>query len=178
MTTQQLILWSCAYLVELVAVIYFTRATARRILGALVGGAAAGLLALGAIALCEALGWWQIPIASTPYFLLFFYVALSIWPAPIYLVTWRLARRFGWRGLGVFVAIVAVIGPPRDYLIAAKFPHLMVFAPGVAPILADGAIYAGIVVLGHAVMRLIAGPASEDRLARQPIEAAQQLNEP
>jgi hypothetical protein len=47
------------------------------------------------------------------------------------------------------------------------FPKWMVFAPGVAPIVADGATYAGVVVVGHAVMRLIAGPAIEDRLARQ-----------
>ncbi len=33
MTTQQIILWSCAYLIELGAVIYFTRATARRVMG-------------------------------------------------------------------------------------------------------------------------------------------------
>jgi hypothetical protein len=167
MTTQQIILWACAYLIELVAVIYFTRATVRRVAGALVGGAAAGLLALGAIALCEALGWWQVSFASTLYFLPLFYLCLSSL-TPIYLVTWRLDRRFGWRGLAVFIGIVTVIGPPRDYLIAAMFPKWMVFAPGVAPILADAATYAGIVTLGHAVMRLIAGPAREDRLARHP----------
>ena len=166
MTRQQIILWACAYLIELVAVIYFTRATARRIIGALAGGAAAGLLGLGAIALCETLGWWRIPFASTPYFLPLFYLGLSISLTPIYLVTWRIARRFGWRGLAVFVCAVGIIGPPRDYLIAATFPKWMVFAPGVAPILADAATYVGMVALGHAVMRLIAGPATEDRLAR------------
>jgi len=167
MTTQQIILWSFVYVVELLVVIYFTRAKKRRVVGALVGGAAAGLLALGAITLCQALGWWQIPFAATPYFLLLFYLALSIWPAPVYLVTWRVARRFGRRGLAAFVGLVAVVGPPRDYLIAAKFPQLMVFAPGVLPILADAATYVGIVLVGHAVMRLIAGPANQDRLARQ-----------
>ena len=172
MTRQQIILWACAYLVELVAVIYFTRATARRVMGAMVGGAAAGLLGLGAIALCEALGWWRIPFASTPYFLPLFYLGLSISLTPIYLVTWRVARRFGWRGLAVFLCVVTVIGAPRDYLIATMFPKWMVFAPGVAPILADAATYAGIVVVGHAVMRLIAGPAREDRLARHPRKAA------
>ena len=127
MTTQEIILWSCAYLVELGAVIYFTRASARRVEGALVGGAAAGLLGLGAIDLCEALHWWHIPFASTPAFLPLFFVGLLISLAPIYLVTWRLARRFGWRGLAMFISIVAVIGPPRDYLIAANFPKWMVF---------------------------------------------------
>jgi hypothetical protein len=165
-TRQQIILWACAYLIELVAVIYFTRATARRVGSALIGGASAGLFGLGAIVLCEALGWWQIPFASTSYFLPLFYLGLSISLAPIYLVTWRLARRFGWRGLGVFLGVVAVIGPPRDYLIATMFPKWMVFASGVAPILADGITYVGIVALGHAVMRLVAGPARKDQLAR------------
>jgi hypothetical protein len=169
MTTQQFVLWTFAYLFELVAVVYFTRATARRVMGALAGGAAAGLLALGAIALCEALGWWRVPFASPPYFLPLFYLGVLISLTPIYLVTWRVARRFAWRGLTVFIGIVTVIGPPRDYLIAATFPKWMVFAPGVAPILADGATYAGIVILGHGVMGFIAGPASQDRLARQRI---------
>lgn len=172
MTTQQIIIWSLLYLVELGVVVYLTRATRRRVMGALVGGAAAGLVALGAITLCKALGWWQIPFGSTPYFLPLFYFALALWPAPVYLVTWRLARRFGWLGLAIFVAFVALIGPPRDYLIAAEFPKWMVFASGVAPILADAATYIGIVLVGHIVMRLIAGPASGDRLARRPVETA------
>jgi hypothetical protein len=165
MTTQQIVLWTSGYLVALVAVIYFTRATTRRVVGALAGGAVAGAAGIGAIALCETLGWWWVPYAPTPYFLALFYLGLSVSLTPIYLVTWRLARRFGWRGLAAFIGIVAVIGPPRDYLYAAMFPKWMVFAPGVAPILADSATYAGIVALGHVVMRLIAGPASEDRLS-------------
>jgi hypothetical protein len=168
MTTQQIILWTSAYLIELVAVIYFTRATTRRVIGAMAGGATAGLFGVGAIALCEALGWWWVPYAPTPYFLALFYLGTSISLTPIYPVTWRVARRFGWRGLAVFTGIVTIIGAPRDYFIAAMFPKWMVFAPGVAPILADSATYAGIVILGHAVMRLIAGPAREDRLARKP----------
>jgi hypothetical protein len=166
MTTQQLILYTCGYLIALVAVIYFTRATTRRVLGAMAGGAAAGLFGVGAIALCESLGWWWVPYAPTPSFLALFYLGASISLTPIYPVTWRLARRFGWRGLAVFTGIVTIIGAPRDYFIAAMFPKWMVFAPGVAPILADSATYAGIVIVGHAVMRLVAGPARADRLAR------------
>lgn len=167
MTTQQIILWTLAYLIELGVVIYFTRPTARRIVGAVIGGLAAGMLGLGAIALCEALGWWQIPFASTPYFLPLFYLGLSVSLTPVYLVTWRVVRRFGWRGLVVFLCAVAVIGPPRDYLIAATFPKWMVFAAGVAPILADAATYVGMVALGHAVMFLVAGPSRADRLVRR-----------
>jgi len=37
---------------------------------------------------------------------------------------------------------------------------------GVAPILADAVTYVALVVLGHAAMRLVAGPACKDELAR------------
>ncbi|HBB88038.1 MAG TPA: hypothetical protein DC047_10520 [Blastocatellia bacterium] len=105
MTTQQIILWTCAYLVELVAVIYLTRATVRGVLGALVGGAGAGLLGLGAIVFCERMGWWQVLFAWTAYIMTIFYLGLAVSLTPIDLVTWRLARRFGWRGLAVFTVI-------------------------------------------------------------------------
>jgi hypothetical protein len=167
MTTLQMLLMIGLYGVLLVVVIYFTRATARRVVGALIGGAAVGFFGLGAIKLCEALGWWKIPFASTPYFAFIFYAGIAITCSPIYLVTWRVARRWGWRGLAVFVAVIAVIGPPRDYLYATTFPKWMVFSPGVAPILADSVTYIGIVLLGHVVMWLVAGSARADRLARQ-----------
>ena len=133
MTAQQIMLMTGAYALALVAVVYFTRATPRRVVGALAGGAIVGLMALGVIALGETLGWWRIPSASTPYFVPLLYLGLAVSCSPIYLVTWRLARRFGWRGLAVSLGVVAVIGPPRDYLYAATFPEWMVFAPGMAP---------------------------------------------
>ena len=167
MTTQQIILITCLYFVALLIVIYFTRATARRIVGALGGGAAVGLFGMGAIVFGNAVGLWRVPIVWTPYFLTLFYLGLAISVTPIYLVTWRVVRRFGWRGLAVCLGVVAIIGPPRDYLYALKFPSWMVFAPGIAPILADAAAYVGIVAIGHAVMRLVAGPAREDRLRNE-----------
>ena len=167
MTTWQLLVVISVYLVELVVVVYFTRPTSRRVVGALAGGAAVGFFGLGAIVLGNGMGWWHVPIHWTPSFLSLFYLGFVISVSPIYLVTWRLARRFGWRGLAVFTCIVAIIGPPRDYLFAATFPAWMVFAPGAAPILADALTYIGIVVVGHAVMRSMAGPPHEDRLARR-----------
>lgn len=44
--------------------------------------------------------------------------------------------------------------------------------PGVAPVLAISATYVVLVLVGHGLMRLVAGPAREDRLARRPWEAA------
>ena len=166
MTTLQIIVMTCAYAVALVAAIYFTRAPSHRVVGALAGGAAAGWLGLGAIALGEALGVWRVFLPSTPGVWVLFYLGTAISCSPIYLITWRVVRRFGWRGLAVCLVVVGVIGPPRDYLYAATYPEWMVFARGVAPILADAATYVAIVALGHAVMRLVSGPAHGSRLAR------------
>lgn len=164
MTSVQIIVVSCLYFVALLIVIYFTRATTRRIVGAFVGGAAVGIFGMGAILFGNVAGLWRVPIVWTPFWVLLFYFGLTITVTPIYLVTWRIVRRFGGRGLAVCLGVVAIIGPPRDYVYAMKFPEWMVFAPGVAPIIADSLAYIGIVAIGHAVMRLVAGDSRADRL--------------
>jgi hypothetical protein len=159
MTTLQIVLFTCGYLVALAVAAYFTRPPPRRVLGALAGGAVAGGLGLGAIVWGQRVRVWHVPLPSTPGAMLLVYLGLAISLSPIYLITWRVARRFGWRGLTVCFSVVGVIGPPRDYLYAGIHPEWMVFAKGVRPILADAATYFAMVVLGHAVMRLVAGPA-------------------
>ncbi|MBI3923846.1 MAG: hypothetical protein HY318_20660 [Armatimonadetes bacterium] len=172
MTTQQLHLFNGIGLVVLVVVAVLTRATARRIAGALAGGVAIGAVALGINVLGEEVGWWHMAITWEPYFLTVLGIDFALC-AYLYLITWRIARRFGWRGLAVVVIAAAVIGPPRDYWYMARFPEWGAYGPGVAPVLAVSATYVVIVVLGHGVMRLVAGPASADRLARRPWEAAE-----
>ena len=99
MTAQQIHLFNCFYLAVLVTVALLTRATWRRVVGALAGGAAFGVVALGVAALGEEVGWWHLAIAWTPYFVTLLLVDCAIACAFIYLITWRIARRFGWRGL-------------------------------------------------------------------------------
>ena len=94
--------------------------------------------------------------------------------APTYLITWRTARRFGRRGLAIFLAAVAVVGPVRDYQIAAHFPEWIVFGAGVTPVLAVAVTYVVVVALGHAVMWMVAGPAASDPLARPPQSAREE----
>ena len=53
-----------------------------------------------------------------------------------------------------------------------RFPEWGAYAPGIAPVLAVAATYVILIVLGYAVMRLVAGPAREDRLARRPWDSA------
>ena len=172
MTTLQIYLFGAAYLVLLAVVAILVRATPRRIGGALAGGAVAGVVALGIIALGNWLEWWQFVMSWEPYYLTLMVLAFAACTAFMFLITWRIARRFGWRGLAVVLIVVAVIGPPRDYWYMARFPEWGAFGPGVAPVLADAAAYVLLVAVGHVVMRLVAGPARADRLARRPWEAA------
>ncbi len=90
----------------------------------------------------------------------------------VFLITWRIARRFGRRGLVAAVLFAAVIGPPRDYWYMRAFPEWGAYAPGIAPVFAISAAYVILGILGHGTMRLVAGPAAADSLARWPWEAA------
>src|SRR6267143_5684584 len=78
------------------------------------------------------------------------------------LTSWRIARRFGWRGLAAFVIVVSIDGPIRErlYLSAA---HVRV---GTVPWIAYTLSWACALLLSHSIMRLMAGPARDDRLAR------------
>jgi len=166
MTLQEMLVMTGAYAVALVAAAYFTRATAPRIRGAMAGAAAAACVGLGMIVQGEAHGWWKLPHVPSWWFLPLMWFGLAVSLAPLYLVSWRVARRFGSRGLMVALGAVTLLGAPRDYLYAAKRPQWMVFSWGVAPFLADAATYWALMVVGHAVMRWVAGPAAADRLAR------------
>jgi hypothetical protein len=103
-----------------------------------------------------------VPKAGSSYFQLLFWLGFAVSCAPVYLITWRVARRFGGRGLTVCVLAAVLIGPPRDYAFAAMLPDWIVFSPGTAPILAGATIYALLSVVGHSVMRMVAGPARGD----------------
>src|SRR5215467_3474199 len=167
MTTQQLHLFNALYLVILVVVTLLTRATARRIGGALAGGAAVGVVALGILALGERLGWWHMVITWEPYLLILMLIDFALC-AFVFLITWRIARRFGWRGLAVVLVVLALFGPVRDQWYMRRFPEWGSYGPGVAPMLAISATYVILILVGHGMMRLVAGAARDDRLARRP----------
>ena len=76
------------------------------------------------------------------------------------------------RGLAVVLVVLAVIGPLRDQWFMRRFPEWGSYGPGIAPVLAISASYVVLVLVGHGVMRLVAGPAREDRLARRPWESS------
>lgn len=77
MTIKQLYLFNGFYLLVLVVVAILTRTTARRIAGALAGGLAVGVVALGIIALDEKARWWHQAITWEPYFVALLVLAIS-----------------------------------------------------------------------------------------------------
>jgi hypothetical protein len=170
-TEPQLYGFACLYLLLTVAVAVLTRATPRRIVGALAGAAVCGPAAFGIVAFAERAGWWHFAITWKPYSIALLWIDLVLC-AFVFLLTWRVARRFGWRGLAVLLVISAVLGPVRDSLYVARFPEWGSYAPGITPMLAISAAYVILGILGHGTMRLVAGPAAADRLARRPWEKA------
>lgn len=153
------------YLILLAVVIVLTRAKLRRIAGALAGTFAAGAAGIAIIAICERAGWWHFVMYWNWRYVIQLGISVGL-GAFVFLLTWRIARRFGARGLGITLLIAALLGPVRDSAYMAMFPEWGYYAPGIAPLLAISAAYVIVGVVGHGVMRAIAGPATSDRLAR------------
>jgi multidrug transporter EmrE-like cation transporter len=173
MSPQQLLLVGAGvYLVYLCAAVYFTRATARRVLGALVGGVAVAAVGYGVELACQALGLWYYPSDDTGRGPLLMYPSLAFLWATLALIGWRVVRRFGWRGEVVFLAAVALLGTLRDYFVGQALGGI-VLAPGVTTVLVEIVCWAGQTALTQALMWLVAGPAAADRLARRRWESAE-----
>ena len=165
MTQQQIYLFGAMYLAILAVVAVLTRAKSRRLMGALFGAAVMGGVGLVIVAIGESARWWHFVMPWEPYFLTLMWAGM-IPCGFIFLITWRIARRFGWRGLAVVLCAVAVIGPLRDSWYMSKFPEWGSYGPGFAPMLAVSGAYVALGIVGHGIMRLVAGPAASDRLAR------------
>jgi hypothetical protein len=173
MTLQQIIVGTIVYAVALTAIVYFTRPTGRRFSGAFVGAAAVAGLGLWAIVpFGEAQGWWHVPLDSSLVYMTLLFVGTVVSTVPIFLITWRIARRFGWRGLALTFSVAAVGGPLREFAVEAKFPEWVTYTAGVATVLAISTVYVVGFAAGHWVMFLVAGPSRGSRLARWPWEAA------
>src|SRR5690242_11014365 len=111
MTNQQLCLFGLAYSTLMLVVVFFTRPTRRRMLGSFAGGAAATLVGAGAVLTGEAAGWWHFNLYKTPNELAWVLIISAISMAPLYLITWRVMRRFGIRGLITMNVLLGIVGP-------------------------------------------------------------------
>ena len=123
--------------------------------GAWAGAAACGPVAMAVVSLCEKAGWWHLVRPRDPYSLLLLYISFALC-GYVFLITRRVARRFGGQGLAVVGCVVAVLGPLRDLWYMKTFPEWGYYAPGLPPMLAISGAYILLGIVGHGIMRLIA----------------------
>jgi len=89
----------------------------------MVGGAVFSVLVTWSPSRWDGGGSWSVEHSTQA--LLLLYTTGVLLGAFLALTSWRIARRFGWRGLAAFVIVVSIDGPIRErlYLSAA---HVMV----------------------------------------------------
>lgn len=151
----------------------FTRAVFRRTIGGLVGALAYCLAQYAWDQAAALAGWWSYPAYQTT----------TGWPMPpaIYffsglvfagfgLVGWRIARRFGWKGLIIFLISWGLWGFTLDHAGSSLFSssRLMVLEAGAAAGIADFLVYASCMAAVLLAIRVIGSPFRTDPLARTP----------
>jgi serine/threonine protein kinase len=165
-TAPVIALFLCCSLAVLVCFGLLTRAQSLRVAGALAGGVPVATVMLAKFTLGYSLiGWWRSRFAGEPdpMSLLspWFFLSIVLAGAAYLLLSWRVSQRFGWTGLTVF--IVALAGMFGVYDRFLWDPALNIATAGIYPLLTDAALWAVGLVLGYAVMRLVAGARTEAR---------------
>ena len=92
--------------------------------------------------------------------------AALFYDATLGLVGWRVIRRYGSRGLLIFLILFGLFGVMRDtlYSITTK---IIVFGHGIMPLMADFFAYLSAAAIVQLVMVWIAGEPRAERLARK-----------
>ena len=160
----ELVAYTYLVLALLVGAAYVSRAQTVRVAGSIVGGA---IFSTFVTVVPISMGWRRFVPMEHSVQALWLLCAICIpFGAILALASWRIARRFGWRGLAAFVIVASIGAPIREQLYLST-AHLMVVAPGAVPKIAYTLSWACALLLSHSIMRLIAGRAVDDRLARR-----------
>jgi eukaryotic-like serine/threonine-protein kinase len=143
---------------------WLTRASPRRLAGALAGGACFSMVMFGTDYVARLMGWWQSAFPAERVWL-WMYLACAFYGSTLCLVGWRSARRFGWRGQAVFLAAMGMCGVAKKFS-GATVSQILVFHVGFTALAVTSVSWAFGFGLAQGLMRLVAGPARSDRLAR------------
>ena len=172
--TPQFALLLCVSLAAFGVVGFLVRANRRRLIASLAGGVVYALTNLVRLKTAYAMGWWQTVFAENPDPYSVFPVSILI---PILvlsgawalLLSWRILLHFGWGAHALYVVAWATTTVIQSRLWYGEFQRVMVIAGGTVSLVAETAFVAAGLVLGHALMYFIAGPARKDSLARIPV---------
>jgi hypothetical protein len=121
-----------------VALTELTKASRREVIGALVGGVAAGAINIAMDAAAHRAGFWRYTEVTTPFGPLLYYIEAGFGCGALALLMLWLGRRGGRRSQLWFLAVVAVYTPLRDCA-AERLTHLIEFHydPFVLVVIAD-----------------------------------------
>ena len=166
MTITQLIGIDGVCLMLVALVVYFTRATLVRVLGAAIGGLVAVVGGIGFDAVGNAMGWWHYTMGTAAHGPPLMYLAIWLWyGVGVTLIGWRVSRRFGRRGLIGFIGFMSVYGPLRDYIgVALTRGTVQVISTGIAPLVGDVVLWASLNAVAQGIMWLISGSPESDPL--------------
>ena len=110
----ELVAYTYLGLAFLVGAAYVSRAQTLRAASSIVGGA---IFSLFVTVVPISMGWRQfVPLEHSTQALLLLYTIGVLLGAMTALASWRIARRFGWRGLAAFVIVASIGGPIRERL--------------------------------------------------------------
>jgi hypothetical protein len=149
---------------------YLTRAPTRRVLAALAASIAFAVANVIWDQVALQLHWWGYPSFTAANMVWLLYPPSGLVAGGAFgLIGWRVARRYGSKGLLFFLALWTLWGVIHDYggAIMMKSSSLMVFGPGSLPVLANALLYASCQSIAQLMLRLIGGPYRSDHLARQ-----------
>jgi hypothetical protein len=148
------------------ALVAFTRASRRRVLGAVASVVVFTLLSAPIDTMGLRLGLWSYPSCTDPPHppLLVYIGQALVFVGSIALVGFRVLRRFGARGGAVLTLLVCGLGAIRDFTIAAVMPDVIRVGPLPASAIADVLAWGVVVAVALGVTRIVAGPAREDVL--------------
>lgn len=147
-----------------VAMLWLTRAGAKRATAALAGCATAAVFSVGWDALAARMGWWSYP--SSGDLLTTLTVAITVaflFGGVAGLAGWRMMRAMGWTGAVTFFVGFVGLGLIRDQVLEMN-TNMFAVGPGPMPHVMGGVGYLTIALAVQVTMLVLAGPPTRDEL--------------
>lgn len=166
----QFVLWLCISLAGFGGAVLLTGAKLLRVAGALAGATLFAVAELVKFKLDFFMGWWQSRIVDVPNPLSLFpqpllFLTIAFASAILLLISWRVARRFGWRGQTIFFVAFAVWAGLRERVWFGDLTLMMAPSWCFYPVAADMALLGVGFTLAYALMLAVAGQPRDDMLS-------------